>query len=911
MTRLSEELKLEMGSNSEYLRMRGNTEYDQYSDDTLMEVVYRELKSKEEGEERYYRMEEKNIKKGNELANTYGNMLRGDKLDIVATNLKAKIDAQKEKGAGRRAVGLAMLEDFDPRLVSAYSLEIVLTSLTRERTVTAVALAIASRIEDGIVAQMLAKDAPRLWNKARESMLHQNQHQQGSTLNALVLAMEEGRYGEKYQKIAERFTLRSRTDAVHGTTGLWPQEVKVQIGLLMLDLIIKSTGIVTIMSGEMKQPDKVVPTPAILEWIGTISQRRALMAPSWLPLPIPPKDWSTPWDGGYHTVYVPKYPLIGKTSKNFIEEVEANGDLSFVYKAVNAAQHTAWRINRRLYDVATTMWDNRFDVACLPGSTEANEPVCPACGRRITPEERKDKTHPCFKAKEVLKTWKDGVRRAHINAAINISKAIEVSYTLELARRVLDDDVIYFPYFLDFRGRLYCRVPYLSPQGSGLGKSMLEFAEGKRLGSQEAADWLAIHVANSFGHDKLPFEERIQWVKDNTAMICAVAENPIDNRECWATMPQADAWPALAASFEWAGYCANGVDHVSHIPVAQDGTCSGLQHYAALLRDEHTAKQVNVAPSDRPSDVYKSVAERTKVILEGMVGDPENGDLAVAWLSTGLITRKLTKRSVMTLPYGSTYYSCSEYVLEHYLEAVSQGAEAGPWSEYKEQVKACHWLGGVVWKAIKDVLTVAPVAMGILQKAARIMAKQGLPLNWRAPSGFQVQQANICYKARRVRYALCGTVTFATVEGRHNPVKNDHLPKELRVTLREPTDLIDEPRQASGVAPNFVHSLDASAMVLTVCKMKDAGFNSFSLIHDSFAVHAADSAALARTLREAFVEMYTNHDPLNDLFAEFIRMLEAIGADKDAINKLVALQKQLPYSDFDLSRVMESKYFFA
>ena len=48
---------------------------------------------------------------------------------------------------------------------------------------------------------------------------------------------------------------------------------------------------------------------------------------------------------------------------------------------------------------------------------------------------------------------------------------------------------------------------------------------------------------------------------------------------------------------------------VSHFPVHQDGSCNGLQHYAALGRDTAGAKSVNLFPFDRPSDVYQEVVE--------------------------------------------------------------------------------------------------------------------------------------------------------------------------------------------------------------------------------------------------------------------------------------------------------------
>ena len=46
---------------------------------------------------------------------------------------------------------------------------------------------------------------------------------------------------------------------------------------------------------------------------------------------------------------------------------------------------------------------------------------------------------------------------------------------------------------------------------------------------------------------------------------------------------------------------------ISHQPVHQDGSCNGLQHYAALGQDTYGAKQVNLLPADRPQDVYEEV----------------------------------------------------------------------------------------------------------------------------------------------------------------------------------------------------------------------------------------------------------------------------------------------------------------
>jgi len=40
--------------------------------------------------------------------------------------------------------------------------------------------------------------------------------------------------------------------------------------------------------------------------------------------------------------------------------------------------------------------------------------------------------------------------------------------------------------------------------------------------------------------------------------------------------------------------------HLSALPVHQDGSCNGLQHYAALGRDAWGGHAVNLTPTDGP-----------------------------------------------------------------------------------------------------------------------------------------------------------------------------------------------------------------------------------------------------------------------------------------------------------------------
>ena len=81
------------------------------------------------------------------------------------------------------------------------------------------------------------------------------------------------------------------------------------------------------------------------------------------------------------------------------------------------------------------------------------------------------------------------------------------------------------------------------------------------------------------------------------------------------------------------------------MPVHQDGTCNGLQHYAALGGDDQGARQVNLDVTDKPSDVYTYVAN---MVEEQIAKDVAKGE-HLAKLLQGKIARKVVKQTVCAL----------------------------------------------------------------------------------------------------------------------------------------------------------------------------------------------------------------------------------------------------------------------
>lgn len=105
-----------------------------------------------------------------------------------------------------------------------------------------------------------------------------------------------------------------------------------------------------------------------------------------------------------------------------------------------------------------------------------------------------------------------------------------------------------------------------------------------------------------------------------------------------------DPWQCLATCIELAEALRspNPIEYECGLPIHQDGTCNGLQHYAALGGDLKGANQVNLEAGDRPADVYSGVAKMANEVIDrdAAAGIPE------AVLLQGKVSRKVVKQTV-------------------------------------------------------------------------------------------------------------------------------------------------------------------------------------------------------------------------------------------------------------------------
>ncbi|XP_011018068.1 PREDICTED: DNA-directed RNA polymerase 3, chloroplastic [Populus euphratica] len=572
----------------------------------------------------------------------------------------------------------------------------------------------------------------------------------------------------------------------------------------------------------------------------------------YFPMLVPPKKWKG-YDKGGH-LFLPSY--IMRTHGSRQQQVAVRSvpgkQMQKVFEALDTLGNTKWRVNRRLLDVVERIWTSGGNIAGLVDREDIPIPEKPSSD---------DLTE--------IQKWKWSVRKAKKINQERHSQRCDTELKLSVARKLKDEEGFYYPHNLDFRGRAYPMHPHLTHLSSDLCRGVLEFEEGRPLG-KSGLRWLKIHLANLYsgGVEKLSHDGRLAFVENHLSEIFDSAKNPVNGKRWW--LKAEDPFQCLAACINLSEALNSASPHtvISHLPIHQDGSCNGLQHYAALGRDSLEAAAVNLVAAEKPSDVYSEIAVRVhEIIRRDSNKDPAtNPHALLAKILVDQVDRKLVKQTVMTSVYGVTYVGAREQIKRR-LE------EKGHITDDRLLFSAACYTAKVTLTALGELFQAARDIMSWLGDCAKIIASEDQPVQWTTPLGLPVVQPY--YKRER------------------------HLIKtSLQIlALQREGSSVQVRKQRTAFPPNFVHSLDGSHMMMTAVACRDAGL-CFAGVHDSFWTHARDVDLMNRILREKFVELY-NMPILENLLEDFQTSYPTL--------KFPPLPER---GNFDLQKVLRSPYFF-
>lgn len=669
----------------------------------------------------------------------------------------------------------------------------------------------------------------------------------------------------KYKRRGEGFIKRSKLRLAKYKLKLNDTQVSADIAILgsmMLDIINKSGCNLIHIYSSIDNRRNTYLVSFTKEAFKLILQAREYHMGLYLKYPIlimPPTDW-TGLKGslGYYSNNYKGLAIKTRTSnirtlQQFLEVKPMTRALSIL----NTIGKTAWRINKRVYAVLDEVLKNNLvdysspkQAPYLLGSLPFNRHM------EATDYVKGSDYGECYTEgwkintpidKEAYKKYKQALDIQEGIIQINLSKAVALNLAMIDARDYLNEPNIYFSYQFDFRGRIYPIQQHLNPQGKEEIKALLEFSNGYPIETDEELYWFMIHGANCYGFDKLEYNERIVEIEKKKEEICLIAQDPIRYSSFWKDVDSPYLY--LAWCFEYNDYINNPNTFRSHIPIALDGTCSGLQIYGGLLLDEVGAKEVNVVNKYNEynkairADIYGSVANKVNeyllkheynkfIDITKADGTTETvSTIATASSMAGKITRSLTKRNVMTQPYSVTRYGMYNQLLDE--------------MEDMENSNKKFWIGDR-WLASKILVDLNDRAITEIVKGARV-----------GQEFLKSITRDVTSEGRYIFYTT-PLIKFPVLQ-RINKHKDKRVNTELgRLVIRQFTDEIHHIKMASGIAPNYIHSLDATLLMLTVEKMREV-CSDFHLIHDSYGVPVKHIPFLNKCIRESYIEIFKSN----------------------------------------------------
>lgn len=658
-----------------------------------------------------------------------------------------------------------------------------------------------------------------------------------------------------------RFVL---TDTEHAAENI-PHEKGLHLGTLLIDTLLSVATIPV--AGEDGKPTLV---PALTRELVYVNGRslgviraheelytvideqhvlREVMELKPLPMVTKPIPWSN-YDAG---AYITRKSMVMRTKGSALQRfVLRDAVMNDLFDGLNVLNETPWMLHQKVFHTVQRVWEEGGGLDTIPSRADDVLPEMPVQSDDATTAEYDD----------LLRKWKKKYQRIQIHNRNLHSLRCDLIYKLQVAED-FKDQTMYFPHNIDFRGRAYPIPPHLNHMGSDLNRSLLTFKNGQPIG-ERGIFWLKIHLANLCGKDKLSFKERVEFIDAHLEDIFDSATQPLEGQRWW--LDAENPWQTLASCIELTECLQSPVpeEFVSHLPVQMDGSCNGLQHYAALGRDNLGALHVNLLPTEKPMDVYNGVLA---VVLKNLEYDATVKDDDLAKTLLGKVYRSTIKQTVMTSVYGVTFVGARDQI----------GRRLKEKKEIPEDLiyASSVYLARNTLKSLGEVFRSATEIMDWLNEIAHLISSENEPVMWITPLGLPIVQPY--FSTRRVQVQT--VLQSVTVVDRR-----DELP-------------VSRERQKSAFPPNYVHSLDASHMFLTAKACKAEGIE-FAAVHDSFWCHAAHVERMNQIIREQFIFLHSQ--PLLETLAQ-------------------SLSKLYPHIEFppvplkgslNLKRVLEADYFF-
>ncbi|MBG6208405.1 DNA-directed RNA polymerase [Labrenzia sp. EL_126] len=558
------------------------------------------------------------------------------------------------------------------------------------------------------------------------------------------------------------------------------------------------------------------------------------LRPQSRPLVIPPKPYKSLTGGGYHTEIM-RRPLFAKLPKDVRKTYSASFALvEPVADLVNIAGSVGYKVDTYVLDAMSHLDSLGHSAGHHIGNFMSTFDK---------PEVSKEGVD--FSDGLQLMRWQSANKRVKNFNDRTRAQRLEIMSEIGLAQDERDEPELYSTFYADSRGRVYPRD--LPLQGTDSFRALYHFAEGVPvLGNADAERWFGINLATLYGGpeklDKASFDERVSWFEKNRGDLLQVASDPVGHIDFWSQTDK--PWQFLGALGQLKAVAEGGV---SHQPIAMDAASSGIAIWSSILRSESGCHLTGLEPMERPSDLYKAVADianrrlfdhnaekpfLTRELDQGMVEM-----LHQHIVRRGGISRSMAKSIIMPLLYGQSDMSASKAMMDA-LGPVPEGWYEDLSLRINGKASLPYWYGILAARYVQEGLkTVLPEVYNVrnwLDECGKVFARAKQPIVLGVPSGFLYHHAPQQGNVARANCAILGKQSYVKLS-----------------VYKDQSGEYDTKQGASSFAANVTHSLDAALLHRIVTQGKAEGIKSFRLVHDDISVPATGAAQLHDICRKS------------------------------------------------------------
>jgi len=378
--------------------------------------------------------------------------------------------------------------------------------------------------------------------------------------------------------------------------------------------------------------------------------------------------------------------------------------------------------------------------------------------------------------------------------------------------------------------------------------------------------WIAVDIANQAGHDKMTFEDRVQFVESNIQLLknfylkvsdglaSGVALDELATNDGFQKMDSPFALKnAIVALFD---YVTKG--YASHM-VYLDASNQALQLYAVLTADKETGKTCNLANGDTIADAYQLLANAMNKILGSS------------------LTRSNCKKALMTTMYGKQ--DGSEEIINNLYPNDANFSEEHCLKTHGFTVEQ---LSSAFSVAIRDI---APKAMRAMDALTSLGELAQPTYRWTMEDGFNVKYdvkvknkvqvyQNFKYSEMKLEKDIINaentfnkTTQIKLERGedisarKFNPMLINSMPP---FELEYSTETYGANASSRGMSPNIIHSIDGYVAREMIRRMNG---KFITTIHDAFACHPKDCDMMIQNYKNILCELLTD-TMLSDLASQ-------------------------------------------